>query len=112
MCVPASSCGKDPSPTPHPAKAAYAQALHKLVASHYLKPSTVLSHISPRDKIYQYEAEEKAKMPGIPAAKELREARVAAEARFMREEDDAERIGMVSAPALLLRALVSFIQCT
>ncbi|KAF8894419.1 hypothetical protein BD779DRAFT_1609183 [Infundibulicybe gibba] len=37
----------------------------KLVTSSYLKPSTVLSHVSPRDKRIQYEAEEKAKIAGF-----------------------------------------------
>ncbi|KAI0028524.1 RNA polymerase III subunit RPC82-domain-containing protein [Vararia minispora EC-137] len=78
----------------HKSKAVYAQALHKLVSESYLKPSTVLSHQSPRDKIYQYEAEEKAKMAGIPSAKDLREVREAAEARFRREEEEVESIGM------------------
>ena len=35
-------------------------------------------------------------MTGIPAAKELRQARELAELRVRREEEDAERIGMVS----------------
>ncbi|KAF8479230.1 RNA polymerase III subunit RPC82-domain-containing protein [Russula ochroleuca] len=72
----------------------YAQALHKLVTSCYLKPSTVLSHISPRDKRISYEAEEKAKIPGFPTAKELRQAREAAAGRLKREEDEAEKIGL------------------
>ncbi len=73
----------------------YTQALHKLVTSCYLKPSTVLSHISPRDKRISYEAEEKAKISGFPTAKELRQAREAASGRLKREEDEAEKIGMV-----------------
>jgi hypothetical protein len=75
--------------------AAYTQALHKLVTSCYLKPSTVLSHISPRDKRISYEAEEKAKINGFPTAKELRQAREVAEGRLKREEDEAEKVGMV-----------------
>jgi hypothetical protein len=73
----------------------YTQALHKLVTSCYLKPSTVLSHISPRDKRISYEAEEKAKIHGFPTAKELRQAREVAEGRLKREEDEAEKVGMV-----------------
>ena len=73
----------------------YTQALHKLVTSCYLKPSTVLSHISPRDKRISYEAEEKAKIYGFPTAKELRQAREVAEGRLKREEDEAEKVGMV-----------------
>jgi hypothetical protein len=79
-----------------PAGAVYSQALHALVTASYLKPSTVLSHISPRDKRIRYEAEEKAKIPGFPTAKELREAREAAEARLKREEEEAEKVGLVS----------------
>jgi len=76
----------------------YTQALHKLVTSCYLKPSTVLSHISPRDKRISYEAEEKAKINGFPTAKELRQAREVAEGRLKREEDEAEKVGMVGRP--------------
>ncbi|KAF5391807.1 hypothetical protein D9757_001724 [Collybiopsis confluens] len=72
----------------------YSQALYKLVSKHYLKPSTVSSHISPRDKRIQYEAEEKAKISGFPTSKQLREARVIVEARLKREEEEAEKIGL------------------
>ncbi|KAJ7445774.1 RNA polymerase III subunit RPC82-domain-containing protein [Mycena galericulata] len=78
------------------AKAAsiYSQALHALVTASYLKPSTILSHISPRDKRIRYEAEEKAKIAGFPTAKELREARESADARLKREEEEAEKVGL------------------
>ncbi|KAH9998118.1 hypothetical protein BJV74DRAFT_768004 [Russula compacta] len=76
----------------------YAQALHKLVTSSYLKPSTALSHISPRDKRIAFEAEEKAKISGFPTAKELRMAREVAAGRLKREENDAEKVGLVSRP--------------
>jgi DNA-directed RNA polymerase III subunit RPC3 len=82
-----------------PDSTVYAQALHKLVTSCYLKPSTVLSHISPRDKRISYEAEEKAKISGFPTAKELRQAREAAAGRLKREEDEAEKVGLVSRPS-------------
>lgn len=62
----------------------------------YLKPSTILSHISPRDKRIKYEAEEKLKIPGFPTAKQLREAKEIVDARLKREEEEAEKIGMVS----------------
>ncbi|KAA1474824.1 hypothetical protein DENSPDRAFT_852553 [Dentipellis sp. KUC8613] len=75
-------------------KAVYSQALYKLVTEAYLKPSTVLSHISPRDKRIKYETEEKAKITGFPTAKELREAKETAEARLKREEEEAEKVGM------------------
>lgn len=74
----------------------YSQALYKLVTESYLKPSTILSHISPRDKRIQYEGEEKAKISGFPTAKQLREAKEVATARLKREEEEAEKVGMVS----------------
>ncbi|PFH49102.1 hypothetical protein AMATHDRAFT_148437 [Amanita thiersii Skay4041] len=74
--------------------AVYQQALHRLVSGCYLKPSTMLSHISPRDKQIQYEAEEKAKVTGIPTAKELRQMKEAALARLKREEEEAEKVGL------------------
>ncbi|GJE86976.1 RNA polymerase III subunit RPC82-domain-containing protein [Phanerochaete sordida] len=79
---------------PVKAPAIYTQAFHKLVEASYLKPSTVLSHQSPRDKRIQYEAEEKGKISGFPTAKELRQAKEVAEARLRREEEEAEKIGM------------------
>ncbi|KAJ7261403.1 RNA polymerase III subunit RPC82-domain-containing protein [Mycena haematopus] len=72
----------------------YSHALHALVTAGYLKPSTILSHISPRDKRIRYEAEEKAKIAGFPTAKELREAKETAEARLKREEEEAEKVGL------------------
>ncbi|KAF8431810.1 hypothetical protein L210DRAFT_867070 [Boletus edulis BED1] len=72
----------------------YVQSLYKLVSESYLKPSTLLSHNSPRDKRIKYEGEEKAKMTGFPTAKELREAKVTAEARLRREEKEAEKVGL------------------
>lgn len=65
--------------------------------SSYLKPSTLLSHISPRDKRLKYEAEEKAKISGFPTAKELRQSKETAEARLKREEEEAEKVGLVGA---------------
>jgi DNA-directed RNA polymerase III subunit RPC3 len=76
--------------------AEYAQAIYKLVSASYLKPSTTLSHVSPRDKRIRYETEEKAKITGFPTAKELREAKEVAEARLRREEEQAENVGLVS----------------
>ncbi|KAF9484716.1 hypothetical protein BDN70DRAFT_825237 [Pholiota conissans] len=72
----------------------YTQMLMKLVSGSYLKPSTILSHLSPRDKIIQYEAEEKHKIVGFPTAKELREAKEVAQARLKREEEEAEQVGL------------------
>ncbi|KAI0747956.1 RNA polymerase III subunit RPC82-domain-containing protein [Daedaleopsis nitida] len=79
---------------PIKAPAVLAQTLHKLVGEGYLKPSTILSHLSPRDKRIRYEAEEKRKISGFPTAKEMREAKEVAEARMKREEEEAEQVGM------------------
>ncbi|KAI6019632.1 RNA polymerase III subunit RPC82-domain-containing protein [Pisolithus orientalis] len=76
----------------------YSQALYKLVSESYLKPSTLLSHQSPRDKRIKYEAEERAKLTGFPTARELREAKEVAEARLKREEEEAERVGLKPKP--------------
>lgn len=82
------------------APAVVTQTLHKLVEAEYLKPSTVISHLSPRDKRIRYEAEEKRKISGFPTAKELREAKEVAEARLKREEEDAGQVGMVRPPLI------------
>jgi len=55
-----------------------------------------LSHVSPKDKQIKYESEEKAKISGFPTARELREAKQIAEARLKREEDEGQKIGLVS----------------
>lgn len=75
--------------------AIYKQALFKLVESSYIKPSTLLSHVSPRDKRIRYEQEEKAKIAGFPTAKQLRETKEIALGRIRREEEEAEKIGLV-----------------
>ncbi|PIL23836.1 hypothetical protein GSI_13587 [Ganoderma sinense ZZ0214-1] len=79
---------------PLKAPAIVIQTLHKLIEAEYLKPSTVISHLSPRDKRIRYEAEEKRKISGFPTTKELREAKEVAESRLKREEDEAEQVGM------------------
>lgn len=80
----------------------YSQTLYKLISGAYLKPSTLLSHHSPRDKRIKYEAEEKAKISGFPTAKELREAQETAEARLKREEEEAESVGLKPKPKDLI----------
>lgn len=72
----------------------YSQALYKLVSSSYLIPSTVLSHISPRDKLLEYEAEEKKQIKNFPTAKELREAKERAGARLRRDQENAMKMGL------------------
>ena len=75
--------------------AQYNHTLHKLVSENYLKPSTILSHLSPCDKCIQYETEEKKKITGFPTAKEQREAKEIAQSRLKRQEEEAEQVGMV-----------------
>ncbi|KAJ4488399.1 RNA polymerase III subunit RPC82 helix-turn-helix domain-containing protein [Lentinula aciculospora] len=72
----------------------YSQALQKLVSLRYLKPSTISSHVSPRDKRIQYEAEEKAKISGFPTSKQLREAKETVNVRLKTEEEETEKIGL------------------
>ncbi|KAH9854061.1 RNA polymerase III subunit RPC82-domain-containing protein [Lenzites betulinus] len=79
---------------PVKAPAVFTQTLHKLVDEAYLKPATLLSHFSPRDKLIRYVGEEKRKISGFPTAKELRQAKETAEARLKREEEEAEQVGM------------------
>lgn len=74
----------------------YDQTFHKLVSGSYLKPSTILSHWSPQDRLMQYEAEEKRKITGFPTAKELRQAKEIAEIRLRREAEDEEQTGLVN----------------
>ncbi|KAG2045815.1 hypothetical protein BDR06DRAFT_1000799 [Suillus hirtellus] len=76
--------------------------LYKLIFSAYIKPSTLLSHHSPRDKRIKYEAEEKIKIAGSPTAKELREVQETAEARLKREEEEAESVGLKRKPEDLI----------
>ncbi len=80
----------------------YSRTLYKLVEASYLKPSTILSHESPRDKIIKYEAEEKAKIAGFPTSKQLREAKETAEAKLKREEEEAESVGLVSSSGVIV----------
>jgi DNA-directed RNA polymerase III subunit RPC3 len=73
----------------------YTQVIHQLVASSYLKPCTIFSHMSPRDIRIRYEEEEKSQIKGFPTAKQLKEAKEIAIARLKREEEAAEKAGMV-----------------
>jgi len=73
----------------------YAQTFHTLVSNNYLRPTTTFSHLSPRDKLMEYEAEARKEIKNFPTAKELREAKEKAEARFKREQQEAENIGLV-----------------
>ncbi|KAF9792413.1 hypothetical protein BJ322DRAFT_998384 [Thelephora terrestris] len=62
------------------------ETMYKLVSERYLRPTTALSHISPREKLIQYEVEEVGKMTGFLTAKEQRQAKEIALARVKREE--------------------------
>lgn len=67
-----------------------------MVSLYYLKPSTILSQVSPQDTIIKYTKEERAKLSGLPTARELRQTREIAEARFRLEVEEAEQLGMAS----------------
>jgi hypothetical protein len=76
----------------------YKEVLYRLVSEGYFRPSSALSHISPREKLIQYEVEEVGKKTGFLTAKELRQAKEAAWARVQREEQEEvrEKTGIVS----------------
>lgn len=83
------------------ALAVYKQALHKLVSGSYLRASVPRSHVSPKDRLIKYEIEEKKKIAGFPTAKQLREAKEIAEGRIKHEDDEAEKVGLVSSACVL-----------
>lgn len=64
----------------------YTNTLNTLLSDSYLKPCTVISHTSPNDRLIRYVAEETAKIKGIPAAKDIKEARVVAGIRLSADE--------------------------
>ena len=74
------------------------EVLYRLVSEGYFRPSSALSHVSPREKLIQYEVEEVGKKTGFLTAKELRQAKEAAWARVQREEQEEirEKNGLVS----------------
>lgn len=74
----------------------YLQALNRLVTGVYLKPSTRLSHISRTDRLLRLEAKLRKEHKGIPTAKDVMNWKIEAEARIQREEEEAEKVGMVS----------------
>lgn len=85
----------------------YKQTLHKLVTGSYLIASTILSHVSPRDKFLQYEADEKRKLKNFPTARELREAKERAASRLKREQDEAAKVGLIV--SMLLISICTFL---
>jgi hypothetical protein len=74
---------------------AYSQAVNSLVTGAYLKPSSVLSHISRTDRLLRLEAELRRSHRGIPTAKDIVGWKLEAEAQVKRENDEAENVGMV-----------------
>jgi hypothetical protein len=73
----------------------YSQAINKLVTGAYLKPSTVLSHISKTDRLLRLEANLRKSHKGIPTAKDIVQWKIQADAQVKRENDEAEKVGMV-----------------
>ncbi|KAJ1307949.1 hypothetical protein OPQ81_002026 [Rhizoctonia solani] len=80
---------------------AYTQVTLELLTSSHLRLSTPASHISPRDKLIRYEAEERKKHVGIVAPKDARQFRITAEARIRREREEAEApsVGLIKRKA-------------
>ncbi|KAF8580680.1 hypothetical protein K439DRAFT_1636837 [Ramaria rubella] len=72
----------------------YLQAVNALVAGAYLKPSTVLSHISRTDRLLRLEAKLRRSFKGIPTAKDIVQWKIEADAQVKRENEEAEKIGM------------------
>jgi len=66
-----------------------------LVTGSYLKPSTRLSHISKTDRLLRFEAGLRKEHKGIPTAKDIVHWKIEAEAKVKREDEEAEKIGMV-----------------
>jgi DNA-directed RNA polymerase III subunit RPC3 len=73
----------------------YFQAVHALVSGAYLKPSTVLSHISKTDRLLRLEANLRRNHKGIPTAKNIVDWKVEADVKVKRENEEAEKVGMV-----------------
>lgn len=78
----------------------YRFAFHTLVDQKYLKPCTAKSHISPRDRLIQHEAQCKRERTNeggnsILTPKELVEIKMMAAKRIQQEEEEADGLGMV-----------------
>ena len=58
----------------------------------------MLFHISPRDKLLQYEKEEKDQIKNFPTAKMLMEAKERAAARLKREKEEDMKRGLTVSP--------------
>ena len=69
--------------------------MNKLVVGAYLKPSTVLSHISKTDRLLRLEADLRKRHKGIPTAKDIVGWKIQADAQVKRENEEAEKVGMV-----------------
>ncbi|KAF8734231.1 RNA polymerase III subunit RPC82, partial [Rhizoctonia solani] len=80
---------------------AYIKVALELLTSSHLRVSTPASHISPRDKLIRYEAEERKKHVGIVAPKDARQFRITAEVRIRREREEAEApsVGLIKRKA-------------
>ena len=91
----------------------YSQAIHALVTGAYLKPSTVLSHISKTDRLLRIEANLRKNHKGIPTTKNIVEWKIEADAKVKRENEEAEKVGMVRCqlkPRHLLYSLTNVLE--
>ncbi|KAG8958894.1 RNA polymerase III subunit C82 [Tulasnella sp. 408] len=94
-----------PSSSEHTEVKKYRFAFHTLVDQKYLRPCTAKSHISPRDRLIQHEAQckrERANEGGnsILTPKDLAEIRMMAAKKIHQEEEEADALGMVHRPTL------------
>ncbi|KZS99017.1 hypothetical protein SISNIDRAFT_480604 [Sistotremastrum niveocremeum HHB9708] len=72
----------------------YKSMFQTLFTAGYVRASTALSHLSPRDKLIAYEEEARALLKGLPTAKQLREVRETAVARVNADEVQLLNIGL------------------
>ncbi len=61
----------------------------------YLLAVTRLSHLSPLDRLLKFEGAERAKIKGIPTAKQLREVQEMSRTTFDQEQKDFLKLGLV-----------------
>jgi hypothetical protein len=78
-----------------PAKKLYTLAFHRLVSGMYLLPSNRTSHLSPMDRLFKFEEEERSQVKGIPTAKQLKEVQEIARSKFNAEQNELFNLALV-----------------
>jgi hypothetical protein len=79
----------------------YHTAFEALLQDSFLCVSTAVTHLSSSDRLMQFEAEERAAMKGVPAAKQLREIQEKARIRLNEEDAEISRVGLVKLSSCL-----------